>query len=68
MNRYAAIQLTMKSRKSMKRKHLKSVGGFTCPHRLGDEANPFSGQFFPFMSFKFFMVNNLGFHNFNCGI
>jgi hypothetical protein len=60
----------MKAKKSMKIRDLKSVGISTCHHLLGDEAGEFSEPFFPFpfMSFKCFMVENLGFHNFNYGI
>jgi hypothetical protein len=70
INLRSAIKFTMKGMKSMKIGDLGSVGGFTCRHLFGDEANEFSEPFFPspFMFFKCFMVNNPGFHNFNCGI
>jgi hypothetical protein len=64
------MEFTMKARKSMKIRDLKSVGSSTCLHLLGDKANEFSEPYFPFpfMFFKGFMVDDLGFHNFNCGI
>jgi hypothetical protein len=67
---HAAIEFTMKARKSMKIRDLKSVGRSTCLHLLGDKPNELSVPHlpFPFMSFKCFMVDDLGFHNFNCGI